>query len=99
MKQRHVSFTLTAQRHVAQEKAWWLENRDYPEVFVEELEQAVKVVAVLPGAGAPYTQSSVPGVRRIYLRKIAAHLYYTFDDARVIVRALWGARRERGPRL
>ena len=99
MKQRHVSFTLTAQRHVAQEKAWWLENRDYPEVFVEELEQALKVVAVLPGAGAPYTQSSVPGVRRIYLRKVAAHLYYTFDDARVIVRALWGARRERGPRL
>jgi len=27
------------------------------------------------------------------------HLYYTFDDARVIVRALWGARRERGPRI
>ena len=99
MKQRHVSFTLTAQRHVAQEKAWWLENRDYPEVFVEELEQALKVVALLPGAGAPYTQSSVPGVRRIYLRKVAAHLYYTFDDALVIVRALWGARRERGPRL
>ena len=47
MKQRHVSFTLTAQRHVAREKAWWLENRDYPEVFVEELEQALKVVAVL----------------------------------------------------
>ena len=51
MKQRHVSFTRTAQRHVAQEKAWWFENRDYPEVFVEELEQALKVVAVLPGAG------------------------------------------------
>ena len=27
------------------------------------------------------------------------HLYYTFDDTRVIVRALWGARRERGPRI
>ena len=52
MKQRHVSFTLTAQRHVAREKAWWLENRDYPEMFVEELEQALKVVAVLPGGHA-----------------------------------------------
>ena len=40
MKQRHVSFTRTAQRHVAQEQAWWLENRDYPEVFVEELESS-----------------------------------------------------------
>jgi len=46
LNQRHVSFTRTAQQHVAQEKAWWLENRDYPEVFVEELEQALKVVAV-----------------------------------------------------
>lgn len=27
------------------------------------------------------------------------HLYYTFSDDEVIVRALWGARRERGPQL
>ena len=59
MKQRHVSFTRTAQRHVAQEKAWWLENRDYPEVFVEELTQALKVIAVLPGAG--YARSPIFG--------------------------------------
>jgi hypothetical protein len=68
-------------------------------VFAEELEQALKIIAVLPGAGTPYTQSSVPDVRRVYLRRVASHLYYTFDDAGVIVRALWGARRERGPRL
>jgi hypothetical protein len=30
-------------------------------------------------------------------RRVAVHLYYTFDDASVIVRALWGVRRERGP--
>ena len=99
MKQRHVSFTLTAQQHVTHEKAWWLANRDHPEVFAEELEQALRIIAALPGAGTLYTQSPVPGVRRVYLRRIAAHLYYTFDDAQVIVRALWGARRERGPRL
>jgi hypothetical protein len=46
-----------------------------------------------------YAQSPVPGVRRVYLRRVDAHLYYTFDDARVIVHALWGARRERGPRI
>ena len=74
-------------------------NRDNPDVFTEELEQALKIIATLPGAGSLYAQSPVPGVRRVYLRRIAAHLYYTFDNARVIVRALWGARRERGPRL
>ena len=80
-------------------KAWWLANRDHPEVFAEELEQALKIVARLPGMGSVYADSPVQGVRRVYLRRVALHLYYTFDDDIVIIRALWGARRERGPQL
>ena len=99
LKNRRVRFTATAQEHVRREKAWWLANRDHPDVFTEELEQALQIIAALPGAGTLYAQSPVPGVRRVYLRRVAVHLYYTFDDARVIVRALWGARRERGPQL
>ena len=99
MKDRPVRLTFTAQHHVAREKAWWFENREHPEVFAEELEQALKIVARLPGAGTVYARSPVPGVRRVYLRRVALHLYYTFDDSEVIVRALWGARRERGPQL
>jgi hypothetical protein len=76
-----------------------LANRDHSDVFAEELEQALKIVAMLPGAGTPYAQSPIPGVRRLYLRRVAAHLYYTFDEDEVIVRALWGARRAHGPRL
>jgi hypothetical protein len=38
-------------------------------------------------------------LRRLYLQRISCHLYYTHDDREVIVRALWGARRERGPAL
>lgn len=81
MKRRHVSFTFTAPQHVAQEKAWWLANRDDPEVFVEGLEQAVKVGAVLPGAGTLYARSPIPGVRRVYLRRVALRLYYTLSTA------------------
>jgi plasmid stabilization system protein ParE len=99
LKNRRVRFTATAQRHLSLEKTWWLENRDHTEVFVEELEQALKIVVAFPGAGTPYARSPIPGVRRVYLRKVAAHLYYTFDDDEVIIRALWGAHRERGPRL
>jgi hypothetical protein len=29
-------------------------------------------------AGTPYARSPVGGVRHVYLRKVAAHLYYTF---------------------
>ena len=99
MKQRHASFTRTAQEHVAREKAWWLENRDHTEIFAEELEQALRVIAILPGAGTLYQRSPVRGVRRAYLRRTALHLYYTFDDDEVIVRALWGAHRGRGPQI
>jgi plasmid stabilization system protein ParE len=66
-------------------------------VFVTDLEAAIQVVAVLPGAGTPYVQGGVSGLRRFYLRRLDCHLYYTFDDHEVLVRAIWGARRDRGP--
>jgi hypothetical protein len=68
-------------------------------VFTEELGHALQIITALPGAGTVYAQSPVPNVRRVYLRRVAVHLYYTFDDTAVIVRALWGARRERGPQI
>jgi plasmid stabilization system protein ParE len=96
---RLVRFTSTAQDHVRREKTWWLENRSHTDVFAAELEQALKILAVLPGAGTPYPQANVVGLRRIYLRKVACHIYYTFDEQEVVVRALWGARRGKGPLL
>lgn len=99
MTARRVRFTATAQDHVRAEKRWWLEHRSYPEVFADELEQALRVVAVLPGAGSAYDQAGIDGLRRVFLRKSACHIYYTHDEREVIVRAVWGARRERGPVL
>jgi len=95
--ERRVRFTETADAHVQREHAWWRENRDYPDVFPAEMALGVQLLAVLPGTGSKYTQGGIPGLRRLYLPKIGCHLYYTFDDHYVIVRALWGSRRERGP--
>lgn len=99
MKRRRVRFTKTAQTHVDRERAWWLENRDYTDLFASELAEAIRVLEFLPGIGAAYVDANVAGLRRLYLRKLTAHLYYTFDGDQVIVRALWGARRGRGPDL
>lgn len=99
MRERRVRFTATAQRHVRREKQWWLENRVHTEIISVEFEEALRILALLPGAGTPYPQAGVDGLRRLYLRKVACHLYYTFDDQKVIVRALWGARRRHGPTL
>ena len=69
------------------------------EVFAEELEQALQIIALLRGVGSIYTRSPIPDAHGVYLRRVALHLYYTFSDDEVIVRALWGAHRERGPEL
>lgn len=97
MKQRRVRFTATAQEQVRREKAWWVENRIRTEIFGIELEEGLRILAFLPGAGTSYPDADVVGLRRIYLRRIACHLYYTFDDQEVVVRALWGARRRERP--
>jgi hypothetical protein len=57
------------------------------------------MLALLPGAGTPYAAAGIPGLRRLYLRRIDCHVYYSFDARNVIVRAVWGARRERHPPL
>ena len=99
MTQRRVRFTATAQQHVNHEKSWWLENRDHKDLFASDIETALRILALLPGVGTLYEQGGIAGLRRLYLRKIDCHLYYTFDKREVIVRALWGARLRRVPHI
>lgn len=64
MKARGVQFTETAAQHVQDEREWWLANRDQQELFATEPDVALQVLAVLPGAGTPYTRSGTPELRR-----------------------------------
>jgi len=66
---------------------------------VTEFEEVLRVLALLPGAGTHYPQGGIAGLRRLYVQEVACHLYYRFDDREVVVRALWRARRQHGPRF
>ncbi len=66
-------------------------------MLATEIEEALRLLALLPGAGTAYPHAGISGVRRLYAP--TCHLYYTFDDGEVVVRAFWGARRRRGPLL
>lgn len=99
MRRRRVQFTATAQCQIAREKARWLENKLHIDVFAAEIGEAVRILSLLPGSGTAYVAAGTPGLRRLYLRRIACHVYYTFDAHSVIVRAVWGARRVRRPPL
>jgi plasmid stabilization system protein ParE len=72
LRTRRVRFTETARSHVEREGAWWLENREHRDLFATELEKALQILALLPGAGSPYTHADVTDLRRLYLRKWAA---------------------------
>lgn len=81
-------------------QGWWKKNTPRPELVVEEIEQALRLIAALPGAGAPYELGPVRGVRRLHLKKLSAHLYYSVPDGEVVVvRAIWHTSREGGPPL
>lgn len=97
MTGRRVSLTFTARNQIDLEHRWWLEHRNHRSLFEVELGAALNLLALLPGIGTPYELSPMPGVRRLYLDKVACHLYYTYDDEQIIIRSMWGATRGRGP--
>lgn len=99
MIERRVRFSETARDHVNLERTWWQNNRDNQAIFAAELQHAIQVLSILPGAGSLYPDPSTAGLRRLYVRKLNCHLYYTFDEHEVLVRALWGASREHGPSI
>jgi plasmid stabilization system protein ParE len=94
---RKVRFTATAQNHVRLLRRWWSENSAYPEVLQHDLDKAIETVSILPGVGARYPAAPVLGVRRLYLDRLMSHIYYTYDEREVVIRALWHARRGSGP--
>ncbi len=99
MRRRQVLFTEVARDQVRAAKIWWAENTLPLEMFADEIEQAITFLAWLPGAGSLYPQAKVAGLRRIYLRRLSSHFYYTFARDAVTIRAFWHARRGRGPIL
>jgi plasmid stabilization system protein ParE len=96
---RKVLFTATAQEHVRLFEQWWRENSPRPEILHHDLDDAISTLSLLPGIGSPYPADAIPGVRRLYIERLVSHLYYTFDDREVVIRALWHARRGSGPDL
>jgi plasmid stabilization system protein ParE len=94
---RKVRFTATAQNHVRLLKHWWRENSAHPEILQQDLDKALATLSALPGIGSRYPSAPFPGVRRLYLERLMSHIYYTYDEGEVVIRALWHARRGSGP--
>lgn len=97
MTTRKVRFTATAREQLRSMQRWWQENSPRPEILEQDLENAIGTLSIAPGIGSPYPKAGIAGLRRFYIGRLTSHLYYTFEDGEIVIRALWHARRGHGP--
>ena len=90
-----------AQRETDRHDAWWRANRPAaPDLLIHELLHVIELLETNPNLGVPYESAHFEGpVRRILMKKAERHLYYGLLGDELIILALWGARRGRGPKL
>jgi plasmid stabilization system protein ParE len=81
-------------------QTWWRENRpDSPALFDDEMADAIDRICKKPGIGSVYPAKSGPTVRRVLMKTTRNHVYYAVRDNEVVVLSVWGAPKERGPKL
>jgi plasmid stabilization system protein ParE len=91
-----------AQRQADQIEGWWVGNRPAaPSLFTDELEELFEHIRTIPGAGVRWPTPKRPTLRRILMERTGNHIYFRVDEAKGVVHviAVWGAPRERGPKL
>jgi hypothetical protein len=70
-----------------------------PDLFAQELAEALSTIELAPEAGHRYPHPHVKGVRRLPLRATRHHVYYIEVGTSVAVLAVWGAVKGTGPDL
>ncbi len=94
--------TAPARRQADRLDRWWREHRPATaDLFARELETALQLIADTPEMGAPHVARRGSLVRRVLLPKTRNHLYYEMDREHdvVLIVAIWGAPKGRGPKL
>jgi plasmid stabilization system protein ParE len=94
-----VELSEEARAQAKQIDAWWRENRDgAPDLFTDELDQALAMLERKPSLGSPY-EAGTKRARRLLLRRTHYHVYVVDQGERLFVVAIWSAFRGRSPIL
>jgi plasmid stabilization system protein ParE len=100
MKQRRVVTTPEADEDARRIDEWWIENRGAaPNLFLEELADALSLLGLEAGVGVRHPHRSIHGLRRYLLRSSRYHLYFVHSDELVVIVGIWGATRRTTPRF
>jgi plasmid stabilization system protein ParE len=97
---RAIVITPVAEAQIRAIDKWWRTNRSAsPDLFAEELGQAIATIELAPGAGRRHVHPELKGVRRVPLRTTRNHVYYVATDETVVILAVWGSIKGAGPDL
>lgn len=90
-----------AQRRFEAEDEWWRENRDATELFIDEFARTLEQLSSTPEIGQNYRVAQDKLIQRVLMKKTRCHVYYFHDREHglVEIHSVWGAVRERGPKL
>lgn len=94
-----VLLSAEAEEQLREADSWWQANRRAaPDLLIEEFENAIRILEEMP-EGPRFLRATLPGVRRILLRRTGYWVYYVPDTSRtlVYVLAVWSVRRESDP--
>jgi hypothetical protein len=95
--------TAPARRQADRLDRWWREHRPgVADLFARELDAVRRLIDDAPEmVGSPYLERHGTLVRRILLPKTNNHVYYEIDRVNgvVMILAVWGAPKGRGPKL
>lgn len=92
-------FARRALREIERDARWWVEHRDAKGLFEGELAHALREIRADPKLGHVYRVVRGHEQRRFLMPKTSRHLYYRVDEESILILAVWGARRRRGPKL
>lgn len=91
-----------ARQELERIERWWKANRPAaPGLFLDELEEAERHLRTSPESGSFYRTKRGDLVRRWSLTKTGHHVYFRYirEKEEIRVLSVWGASRERGPKL
>jgi plasmid stabilization system protein ParE len=96
----NLRFTPRALREAKRIRAWWRKNRSQLSTFEFEPEQVLPRLVATPTLGVAYGTGrfGVP-VFRVLLPKTENHVYYAVEADEIVVLSIWGAPKEREPKL
>jgi plasmid stabilization system protein ParE len=86
----------SAAQAIEEAAKWWTKNRTKaPDAFVNDLENALRLIASHPAIGARARNAKLEDVRRLHLARVHYHLYYRLTPRPSIeVLALWHTSRQ-----